>query len=322
MRENKEKIIIGLLILNMILVLYFGIKIRKDYKFLNQRLGREVVSINNGIRNIEHSLSNRVENLLNNQKDRVSEATYSYLNIDSKNLIASLSFSICLKEVSPGGEVYLVYNVAQEPKTEEVLLQHAEGLTYKTQINLGLDKNYEYSLIEKTSDGGMKQLNTHKLNILLANEFYDQRVQMHEASGSYDDKSIEQSISFSVDNLGIETFSLKDVKLELFYEGKLLESKTVTGNLISSKNGDYVERYNVALASRQIDESTTLQEFVDSQGLQDKSESGNLNKTFYTHKFKIDNKHYPELNLNHGNADQIEFRYTVECIDGYVYEMH
>jgi hypothetical protein len=253
---------------------------------------------------------------LETRDNLVVDAEYIYANIDTENKKAALELTVNLKAVSPNSRIYLAYSEIDVNNVQEIELVKKNGLSFSASVELDMDHNYQYDVIERADGKGEALLNVNKQYIYLYNEFYEMRVQTHDSGLSRNNEQIDFDFSFSVDDYGIEEFGLDKVLLEVLYEGKTMDTIDITDSIEFSDSSGLKDQYNVAYASGQIDTSMSMEEFGKTIGYM--PEVKNDNRTYYTYTHKIEyDVDYTELEFDMQKAESIYFNLVITCKDGY-----
>lgn len=317
MEEKRQKIIIALLIINAVLVSYFGITIKNQFNDINILYNR-LSNIDNTIYQLEERITNRIALVLEEQDNRVRNVNYSYMNIDTDKKKAVLDFTVDFKNVKPNSRIYLSYRADGVKDRKEVDLDRIEGLTYGVTVELNLDKNYTYDFIERLNDGGETLLNVHPRNLYLYDEFYKNRVFINSTGSGFNDESLEKTFDFSINDFGIDKFKIEKVLLEIWYDGDLKDSLDISDKIIEVNNSDLSARYNMAVASGQIDSTVTIEEFDKTiRDYEMQNESGRKHY-LYIHEIVFDTD-YPEWDLNRKKIENLHFNLVITFKDGYIY---
>jgi len=101
---------------------------------------------------------------------------YKFARIDADNNQAILDFTVKLKAVSANSRIYMVFSEMNTNNVQEVELVKKDSLTYGASVELNLQKNYQYDVIERVDGGGQALLNTYRQYINLYDQFYVMRV--------------------------------------------------------------------------------------------------------------------------------------------------
>lgn len=316
MGDNKQKVIIVLLIINAILICYLGISITKNLNTKNDILVNQIENISNSVSNLENSISDQIQSALDTRESLVDSTEYKYANVDTANKKAALDLTVNLKAVSPNSRIYLAYSEIGVNNVQEVELAKKNGLSFSARIELDLDNNYQYDVIERVDGGGEALLNVNKQYLYLYNEFYDMRVQMDNFGSSRSNEQINFDFSFSVDDYGMDEFGLDKVLLEVLYEGKTIDTIDITDSIEFSDGSDLKNLYNVAYASGQIDTSMSMEEFGKTIGYMPEVKYDNRTYYAYTHKIEYD-VDYTQLEFDIQKAESIHYNLIITCKDGY-----
>lgn len=313
MSDKKQIAIIVLLCVNLIVLFNLGRPLQNRLEQQNHHLA----GIQGQINNLENNIYQQVRSMLDSQNNFVLKTGYTYEAIDSNAKKAVLQYTAEFKSVSPNATVCMA--IKQDGKQlEEIELVKASGLSFAGTLELRLDKNYTYNLIERTEGGGETLLNTHPQYLSLYDEFYQNRIQPHSSSGSWSYHIIEKQIQFSIADFGLEGFGLENVILEVWYEGALLNRANVTEDILYMENPEASAHYNVALASGQISSSTSYEQFVTNEGA---AYQGNqTGQRLYSYTISLQPSEY-EVFKTQIKGELLEMRLYITCKDGFVSEL-
>lgn len=316
MGENKQKIVTVLLLINAILITYFGISLTKKINMQNNILANKISNISHSVSYLENSIPNRIQSVLDDRDNLLDTAEYKYENIDTVNKKAVVNLAVNLKAVSPNSKIYLAYSKIDENNVQEIRLEKKAGLSYYANIELDLDKNYQYDVIEKVDGGGEALLNVNKQYIYLYDELYGFRVQTHSSGSSRSNEQMDLDFSFSIDDYGKYELGIEKVLLEIWYEGNTIDQIDITESIVNSDISSIMNHYNVAVASGYIDSGMGIEEFA--EHIEYKPEEKYGSRTYYTYNHSIDyDADYPELELDQNKAKAISYKLIITCKDGY-----
>jgi len=328
MSENRQKAIIALLIVNAVLVLYFGVSLGKKLTEVRDQVVSQISNVNNMVASLEGRIMSNVQSLLDARDNLVNNVSYTFIDIDAENKKAIVSFAADLKEVKPNSEIFLAYGQEESSDIKELKLDRISGLTYGGDVELDLDKNYQYDLVERVAGGGEALLNTYKQYASLYNDFYQERIQVHESGyvQSRDETGI--NIGFSVNSFGMAEFELDNAVLEVLYNNEVIDSFDVTNSLIQDSNMDIKQHYNIAIASGEIDVSMSLRDFAEKFGYEqfgyeEQSRDGRdryvLSHTIRYSDYGLENTE-PEYNSSE-YRERFRMNLIITCNDGYTYRV-
>jgi hypothetical protein len=318
MDENKHKVITVLLVINAIITCYFGISYNKKLSEQNDMLLGQINNLNNSLIHSNNYVTNQIQSLLNESYNMIDTSDYNYISIDAAKNKTVLDLRVSLKAVNADSKIFLAYSEVDSANTQEIELTKKDGLSYGATVELDLNKNYHYDIIERTNGGGERLLNIHKTPIYLNDEFYQMRVQMHGSGSGRGNEDIHKNFDFSIDDFGLDEFGLDTVLLEVWYEGNVIDAIDITDRIEDSDISGSREHYNMAVASGQIDPNMSIEDFKKMFGYDQKEMDDTRKYYTYTHRIQYDTD-YPDLKLDMDKAEKLSFSLTITCKDGYQY---
>ena len=231
MEERRWKLITISLIIVLSLNLYAG---RKRFQYLEE----QIRLINNQMANMEHKLINsinKVNSEINTSLNDLVNYDFAYKNINVNDETVTLIMTFELKQILPNAGYYIVYKAIDDGNSEksnflEVRAETAGGTSYTCEMTLSLEYNYQFQIIEKSDDGGIRQLN-HDYITNHINDMYLYRVMLHSSSGSENGNYI--TYGFVINNRTFGESSLEIDKVEvlaLSTNNTLLHREDITAN--------------------------------------------------------------------------------------------
>lgn len=316
MKEDKQKVIIVLLMINILLICYFGISITGKLDNRDDVLLNQINNVSNSVANLENSVSENIQSVLEARYNMIDTTEYKYANIDAVNHKATINLSVNLKTVKPNSRIYLAYSEIDANNVQEIEMTKKEGISYGASVEWNLNKNYQYDVIERIDGGGEALLNSNKQYLYLYNEFYENRVQMLGSGSGRSNEQLDLDYSFSVNDFGMEEFGLDRVLLEVGYEGKVIDSIDITDRIASGTGSDMIDQYKIAIASGEIDASMSIKEFEKNMGFRQEDKNDTRTYYSYTHSIHYDTD-YPEQDLDLTKAENMTIKLIITCKDGY-----
>lgn len=314
MTEGKQKFIIILLVINLIVVSYFGVTIKNKIEDTFWNIESQVQNVRTAVYNIDNEVKSAVSNALEQERNRVVEAEYDYQKIDSKAKKAVIYYSVKLKSVNANSKIFLAYNEENSTYCKEVEMKKINGLTYGVVVDLSLEKNYEYDIIERSDNGAEAVLNTRRYNCSLYDEFFEYRVMENNYGAGKSEDSANFHMYFSVNDFDLSDNAVDNVELKVYYDNKVIKQEDITDKVIVGADQEALEKYYIAVASGEI-ESTVSTEYVRNY----KSENSNPNTYFYQLEIKYSD--YPDLKLNMDEAEDLSINIIVTCKDGFTKDL-
>ncbi len=214
MNENKDSrynLVVVLLIISIFANLWFNSGQTRELKNQIQNLNSKINSLSNQLANIDYEIEaaqDQANNLVN-----FFDYGFASINMDEKSV--SVEVKADLKETQPGSEIYLSISDEADNITR-YRLDPVEGLSYRTELDLGIFSNYAVNVIEDYN-GSLRQLNTDSYMISLGEQFEFSRLSQRRNETGTNSKSIYFNIHFEVNALGLDelemasaTFVLED----------------------------------------------------------------------------------------------------------------
>lgn len=320
---NKGKAILILLALNLVLMLYFGITLGRKIEANRTQTGSEVAALNNQILMMNESIASRVNDALNAQADRLEQADYRIVDVNSETDTARVDLNISVKEASAGSTLYMSYYSSgqKEPQTAELSLK--EGLLYGAEIGLSPGHNYYYDVWEE-SGSGKRKLNVNERSLPLYDDLYTGRVQFEGGGTALSDERLEADFAFTVRELDWEAAQLEQAVIEVQLNGRIIDEQDVTGLLqpSSASYGILEDKYRLMVASGQLEPSVSLEEFAEMQGHQpETTDPANGGDTRYTYKHRIEfGQDYSDQKLDMDAAQGLSLKLKLHFKDGFTLE--
>jgi hypothetical protein len=317
MTEGKQKFIIVLLVINLIVVSYFGVTIKNNIEDSYQTINSQIQNVKTTVYNLENRISDTIEDALEQEKNRIEESNFKYQKIDIEAKKAVIYFSAKLESLSANSKILLAYNEENSTSCKEVEMKKINGLTYGAIVDLSIKNNYEYDIIERSNDGAEVVLNIHKKRCSLYDEFFTYRISNNNSGNGRSRQSASYNMGFAVNDFDLEEYGVDKIQLKVYYDDKLIKEDDVTDKVISGIDQEAFEKYKLAVASGEI-----VSESVEARAeymSNIKSDDTKLDNYFY--EFEIVYKDYPELDLDMDKAENISIEMIVTCKDGYSQEL-
>ncbi|HIW32525.1 MAG TPA: hypothetical protein IAA29_07050 [Candidatus Paenibacillus intestinavium] len=136
---DKKNVIIVLLVLNLIVMLYFGNSLGKKIGNYQAQTSADMNFMQNNMMSLENRIINGVGNELRAQTDKIALVDYTVLDVDSAQKQAQVELKVQLKEVSPSAEIWISYSAQDDDQQQEVALVEQSGLIYGTKLTFRLN---------------------------------------------------------------------------------------------------------------------------------------------------------------------------------------
>lgn len=317
---DKQKFIIALLALNLIVMIFFGSSLGKKLSNYETQTNDRMNSIQNSMISLENNIVG-VSNELRNQADKIALVDYTLLDVDPIQKKALVELMVTLKEVSPLAEISISYSAQDDDRSKEVALVEQSGLIYGTKLEMSLDQNYRFDVWEKSAATVQKKLNVSEQQLLLFDDMYENRVSIHSSGTSTSQDRMELDYSFSIRDLGFTGMEMEKVLFQVWKDNKQLDEIDVTKQVEQhSGNYDQIEaKYKVSLAAGVIDPSVTLEQFAIDNEYEPEQAKPNGNLQYSYKHLIVFAEDYPELIIDEEFTKQVSFKLIIKFKDGYIY---
>ena len=259
---DKQKIVIFLLIVLMAFVIIWGISLKTNFEREILSIRAELSAINANVNGLENRIRNVIQNALEENTNRVQETEYEYKSIDSSSKLAVIDYTVTLESVGANAKIFLVCKASDGAVTKEVELQKVSGLIYQGEVEISMEHNYSYNIIERGDNGAQSTLNTRAYRLDLYDEFYTYRIRIHSGGSCRTSKQFERNFMFTVKDFDLDEYEMESAKLQVVYEDEIIVEKDVTNDIIDGCDQEAIEQYNMKVASGELSETVTREEFV------------------------------------------------------------
>lgn len=250
MDNKKQTIIIGLLIVNILLIIFFLYNSKKNIDHVTSEVHMMRQELNNAQQHIITSTTNHVEALLEESKNKIDNFTTTITEIMADDKTADLKLNFEVQDFSGDGEIIVLYKTEKEGKWTELETENLDALLYETRFTAQLDGNYAFKIVEKSANSGVTQLNTEDLTKNLYYEFYEHRTYID--SFSFSETKDQFTLGFSIQNntFGLDEYDIKSVSAQIIYKDQILLNQDITQ--LNLGNREELDRHRLAIASGQI----------------------------------------------------------------------
>lgn len=263
--ELVKKMTVLLLVVMIALVIYYGQSIKKELRAIQEENASLYQNyLNQTINHGNHVLSS-MENLILENNNFIVDYKHKILNVDLAGKSGEIEFEVIMKEVGSNRSIVGQFEELGGTDSYPVEFERLEGLTYRTIINLDLDKNYKLQLYEVADDGATRQLNNNQISLHLYNEFYANRIQSLGSSTTTSADRIVYQHSFGFTGEKIEGADIDKVILEAMDEQQnVIAEFDITSSVVirTNHNAELEDQYRLALASGQLAYEMTFQEYL------------------------------------------------------------
>lgn len=267
MNNKKQVIIIGLLVTNILIVVFFSYHAKKNIDHATSEVQMIRQELYNVQQNIITNTTGHVEMLLEESNNKIDNFSTAITEIMPADKTATLKLNFEVKDLSGDGEVIVLYKTETEEEWTELETTTIDILLHEAIFLAELDENYAFRIVEKNGDRGMTQLNTETLTKNLYYEFYEQRTYI-DSSGFSEMKDIF-TLDYSLKNntFGLEEFHIKSVSAKIIYQDQVLLDEEITH--LNLGNREELDRRRIAIAAGEITEDEKYDHVFGVQGEED-----------------------------------------------------
>ena len=210
MNEKQFKIYATI---SMVLILIFIFNVYSSRRKIEQ-MERSISYIRAQTNNMENEFRNSIYQLENRLKEANADIvtyqfTYGDLNASKETIRLHMAFD--LREVVANAKYYVCYSPLVEENYTEVEANSTGDTGFDCILDLSIKNNYKFKIIEKTKDGGIRQLKHDNIVSFIYDDFFVRRTYIQSYGRSIDNERI--LLDFNVTN---NTFGIEDYEIEKF----------------------------------------------------------------------------------------------------------
>lgn len=247
MKDNKQNIIVVLLIANLVVVIFLGVGLGQ----LKSNMNSLEHNFDTRISSIAGNINYEITEALQKDKYRVAYTDVEFLRpiTDDEIIIGNIYFE--LTDNTDIENVYVVIDDEKKETSRKVLASTMGELKYNAQITLPYTCNHSYYVISESADGKMKRISDEyfigtmsKIRDLAYIE--TERVTAHENGFSTKGRLYiheEQVVASKVEML-IVSYENDGFLLGEECEAKVLDTFDITNSLVTISKGEITEYDN------------------------------------------------------------------------------
>lgn len=263
--ENIKKWAIVLLIVNLVVVIYYGQSIKKEIRAVKVEHASYFQNLSNQISNQGNNLSSSMEYLIRESNNLITEYKHKIVNTDLAQKRGDIEFEVVIKESSSNSKIIGEFKELDSTNSYEVEFEQIEGLTYRGNIKLALDKNYEVLIYEQMNDGATRKLNNSEISLHLYNEVYANRIQSLGSGTSTTADELTYTYSFRFTTDIIEGADIAKVLLEATDDKQnIIAEYDITSSISAGSfhSAQLADKYRLAVASGEIDAGMAFDDYA------------------------------------------------------------
>jgi len=230
MNDNKKQNLIIVTLIIMMVILTFNFYTGKR-KLENMERQFQVVQsqMNTQYSNLSSDI-NLLKESMNKSMSELYSYHFSYDGIDTQKGTVKYHMTFDLKQVTSNAKYYISYSPVEENNYTEVEANSIGNMSFDCNLSLSNKYNYMFKIIEKTGDGGSKQLNNEEIFNYVYNDYFVDRIRLDGFTIGQDEKQLTYSFSFSNNTFGIKEYEVKTVEFALYFGDSIVYYEDVTDN--------------------------------------------------------------------------------------------
>lgn len=259
MDHNKKQNII--LVLCAIIIIALFIQNRATIQRLENLEGKVSSMMNNmamEYSNLYNSISSIKSEFQKSFHD-ITSYVISYEDLDYQKGIVTTKVTFNLKEIEPQSEYYVAYSPLDKEDFQEIKARNNTSNSFEGHIPLSLNHNYQFKIIQKSADGGRKELSEDDLYVHSYNDLNANRTFIYGSSKSEGGNNLILGYSISNKTYGFMENQIKKVELSLYYSNVLVYQKDITENTVPiTLEGEIVSTGYTTVESNSVDDLSNI----------------------------------------------------------------
>lgn len=226
----------------MVLIIILTFNVYSGRKKLEQ-MEQSISFVRTQTYNMESELRNgifQLENSLKEANTDVVDYRFSYDNLNAVKDTITLHFAFDLREVMGNAKYFVSYSLLEEDNYTEVEANPIGATSFDCNLDLFIKNNYKFNVIERTKDGGARQLKHDDIVNFLHDDFYIRRVYIQNAGGSEDSKRLLLDFHLANKTFGQEDYEIEKVELILSFKDNTTDTVVYREDITDNKDPDAV----------------------------------------------------------------------------------
>ncbi|MDF2543836.1 MAG: hypothetical protein K0S47_3554 [Herbinix sp.] len=288
MSEKKQNIIIALLLFLILLLVGINSSYKNKLSYLEQQIQLTNSSLSSQMSQLSYTFGQMESNFNKSLSDIVSYG-FTYEDLSAENNTVKLKMNFDVKELGAGSKFYISYTPLDEASYTEIEAQSVGGTSYQSELELSIDHNYKFNIIEKNKEGLTKQLNTEEITYHVYNDFKANRLEKLSSDFGVNDNQLNYNYFFINHTYGEEAFEVKTVEFYLYYGDEVVYYEDITDQ-------NLIENNEVKINANSYDDPYVKEEVVGATATE-----MIVDKDMYQYNYQISipkkdlNEKYPEL---------------------------
>ncbi|GEM01457.1 hypothetical protein [Halolactibacillus halophilus] len=249
MKDNREKLIVLLFIVGLVVVMTFGFSIINSVNQTHQQLNNEVQFLHQLVRDMEYNISETINRDLEEAGSDIHSVDVQYLSAEPDSQEVTADIFVTLKETNPDATYALKTIDIQSQEHKHHLLTYVSGTTYKVALSLPVTNNYTFNVTEEKADGAKRLMSTDESDLPIRDELSYDRINLMQHHIGLDSGEFMAGFDLNITDYQLDAFGLQHVTIEVWHDGNQVVNQDITDQLTREPSHEMEEYYTGASMS-------------------------------------------------------------------------
>ncbi|GEM04257.1 hypothetical protein HMI01_12450 [Halolactibacillus miurensis] len=223
MKDNRDKLIVLLLMVGLVVVMTFGFSIINSVNQTHQQLNNEVQFLHQLVRDMEYNISETINRDLEEVNSDIHSVDVQYLSAELDSQEVTADIFVTLKETNPDATYALKLIDAQSQDNKPHVLTYVSDTTYKVTLSLPVTNNYTFNVTEESTDGSKRLMSTVESDLPIHDELSYNRFDFLQHHIGLDNGKLTAGFELNIKDFQLADFGLQSVTLEVWsHEGQVV----------------------------------------------------------------------------------------------------
>jgi hypothetical protein len=297
MKEKREKLIVLLCMVGLVVIEIFGFNIINSVRHSQEQLNNEIQLLHQRVSDMEYNIPETVRRDSEASESKIHAVDIAYLSADVDRQEVSVDVFVTLKETTAGATYTLQLMDKPSEETKRHSLTYVSDTTYKVTLSLKATNNYLFSVIEEHSDGSKRLMSTVDNDLPIRDDLSYGRIEFLHHHIGLDNGELTLGFELDIKDYQLAGFGLQSVMLEVWYKGEKVVNQDIKSRLTKEPSSAMETYYTGASVGEEA--------YAYEEAIYEKERT----QYYYDEALQIDA-------LNEANLDQIEVSVTVKMNDG------
>lgn len=305
MKNNRDKLIVLLFTVGLVVVMTFGFSIINSVNQTHQQLNNEVQFLRQLVRDMEYNISETINRDLEEANSDIHSVDVQYLSAEPDSQEVTVDVLVTLKETNAEDAYTLKLTGSQSLEGRSYILTYVDGTTYKLTLSLPIMNNYTFNVTEEKADGAKRLMSTVESDLPIRDELSYDRINLMQHHIGLDSGEFMAGFDLNITDYQLDAFGLQHVTIEVWHDGNQVVNQDITDQLTREPSHEMEEYYTGASMS---DDAYYYDDVYYDDGT---VEEQNVSDYFYNGSFRVDG-------LRDVSLDHIVVHVKVETHDGVI----